>query len=167
MSTTALIRAATLALLLAGTAAWQPGRAAAADRPMVPPPPLPANAEPLALESGVQFVQLGTGKSVVIDLPRDVKDVLVSNPEIANAVVRSARRAYLIGGKVGQTNIFFFDETGAQLAAFDIAVTRDLNGLRATFKRLFPQADITVDGIGPDSVVLAGTPGGERRRARR
>ncbi|MDQ2954101.1 MAG: pilus assembly protein N-terminal domain-containing protein, partial [Pseudomonadota bacterium] len=50
-----------------------------------------------------RFVPLGVGKSVVIDLPRDIKDVLVADPKIANAVVRSARRAYIIGVAVGQT----------------------------------------------------------------
>ena len=56
-----------------------------------------------------RFLALGIGKSVVIDLPRDIKDVLVADPKIANAVVRSAQRAYIIGAAVGQTNIVFFD----------------------------------------------------------
>ena len=50
-----------------------------------------------ASDAGSRFVPLGIGKSVVIDLPRDVKDVLVADPKIANAVIRSARRAYIIG----------------------------------------------------------------------
>ena len=58
-------------------------------------------------DSNSRFVQLGIGKSVVIDLPRDIKDVLVAEPKFANAVVRSTRRAYLIGVAVGQTNIYF------------------------------------------------------------
>ena len=45
----------------------------------------------------VRFLALGIGKSVIIDLPREVKDVLVADPKIANAVVRSAQRAYIIG----------------------------------------------------------------------
>ena len=56
-----------------------------------------------------RFLALGIGKSVVIDLPRDVKDVLVADPKIANAVIRSPQRAYLIGETVGQTNVVFFD----------------------------------------------------------
>ncbi|MFX6357480.1 pilus assembly protein N-terminal domain-containing protein, partial [Acinetobacter baumannii] len=44
-----------------------------------------------------RFLPLGIGKSVVIDLPRDIKDVRVADPKIANAVVRSAQRAYIIG----------------------------------------------------------------------
>ena len=48
-----------------------------------------------------RFLPLGVGKSVVIDLPREVKDVLVGDPKIANAVIRSAQRAYIIGAAVG------------------------------------------------------------------
>jgi len=108
-----------------------------------------------ASEAGSRFVPLGIGKSVVIDLPRDIKDVLVADPKIANAVVRSSRRVYLIGSAVGQTNIFFFDADGHQIAGFDIAVTRDLNGIRAALKQLFPNADMRIEGVG-DGVVLAG-----------
>jgi pilus assembly protein CpaC len=118
-----------------------------------------ANAVPaqiVASEAGSSFVPLGVGKSVVIDLPGDVKDVLVADPKIANAVVRSARRAYLIGVAIGQTSVFFFDAQGRQLAGLDIAVTRDLNGVRAALRQMFPDADLRIEGVG-DGVVLSGT----------
>jgi pilus assembly protein CpaC len=105
------------------------------------------NARPLAL---------GIGKSIVIDLPRDIKDVLVADPKIANAVVRSAQRAYIIGAAVGQTNIVFFDSAGQQIVAYDIAVTRDLNGIRAALKQAMPNADIRIEGLG-DGVMLSGS----------
>jgi len=101
-------------------------------------------------------LSLGIGKSIVIDLPRDIKDVLVADPKIANAVVRSSQRAYIIGAAVGQTNIVFFDSAGQQIAAYDIAVKRDLNGIRAALKQTLPNADIQIDGLG-DSVILSGT----------
>lgn len=118
---------------------------------------LRANA-PMSAENqmNARFLALGIGKSVVIDLPRDVKDVLVADPKIANAVVRSAQRAYIIGATVGQTNIVFFDSTGQQIAAYDIAVTRDLNGVRAALKQTLPAADIRVEGIG-DGIMLSGS----------
>jgi pilus assembly protein CpaC len=113
---------------------------------------------PLAVDSqmNARSLSLGIGKSVVIDLPRDIKDVLVADPKIANAVIRSAQRAYIIGAAVGQTNIVFFDSAGQQIAAYDIAVKRDLNGVRAALKLTLPHSDIQVDGIG-DGVVLTGT----------
>jgi pilus assembly protein CpaC len=103
-----------------------------------------------------RFLPLGIGKSAVIDLPRDIKDVLVADPKIANAVVRSAQRAYIIGATVGQTNIVFFDSAGQQIAAYDIAVTRDLNGVRAALKQTMPNADIRIEGVG-DGVMLSGS----------
>jgi pilus assembly protein CpaC len=71
-------------------------------------------------------------------------------------VIRSARRAYLIGVMVGQTSVFFFDADGRQLAGFDIAVTRDLNGVRAALRQMFPDADLRIEGVG-DGVVLSGS----------
>ena len=119
-------------------------------------PMVAAAAAPGGGQMNARFLPLGIGKSVVIDLPRDIKDVLVADPKIANAVVRSAQRAYIIGAAVGQTNIIFFDATGQQIAAYDIAVTRDLNGVRAALKQTFPQSDIRIEGVG-DGVMLSGS----------
>jgi pilus assembly protein CpaC len=107
-------------------------------------------------QMNARFLALGIGKSVVIDLPRDIKDVLVADPKIATAVVRSAQRAYIIGAAVGQTNIVFFDSAGQQIAAYDIAVKRDLNGVRAALRQLLPNADIQIEGLG-DGVMLSGS----------
>src|SRR5947208_11345869 len=96
----------------------------------------------------MRFLSLGIGKSVVVDLPREIKDVLVGDPKIANAVVRSSQRAYIIGGAVGQTNIFFFDANGQQIAAYDIAVKRDLNGVRAALQQSLPGTDVSIEGVG-------------------
>ena len=117
-----------------------------------------AAAAPVAADGqmNARFLSLGIGKSIVIDLPRDIKDVLVADPKIANAVVRSAQRAYIIGAAVGQTNIVFFDSAGQQIAAYDIAVKRDLNGVRAALKQTLPNSDIQIEGVG-DGVVLTGT----------
>jgi pilus assembly protein CpaC len=115
-------------------------------------------AVPVAIDGqlNARFLSLGIGKSVVIDLPRDIKDVLVADPKIANAVIRSAQRAYIIGAAVGQTNIVFFDSAGQQIAAYDIAVKRDLNGVRAALKQTLPHAEIQIDGVG-DGVILTGS----------
>jgi pilus assembly protein CpaC len=107
-------------------------------------------------QAKMRFLALGIGKSVVIDLPHEVKDVLVADPKIANAVIRSAHRAYIIGAAVGQTNVVFFDSEGQQIAAYDIAVKRDLNGVRAALKQTLPDAAIQIDGVG-DGVMLTGS----------
>ncbi len=107
-----------------------------------------------SIAAKTRSVSLGVGKSVVVDLPREAKDVLVADPKIANAVVRSAQRAYIIGAAVGQTNVVFFDADGNQVASYDIAIKRDLNGMRAALKQMLP--GVQIEGVG-DSVVLTGT----------
>jgi pilus assembly protein CpaC len=137
------------AAMLAIAAAGLPAAAASIEPPV-------SHVRTAAADATSRFVALGIGKSLVVDLPADIKDVLVSNPQIANAVVRSARRAYLIGVTIGQTNIYFFDADGRQIAGFDIAVKRDLNGLRDALKQLLPDEDVKIEGVN-DGVMLSGS----------
>src|SRR6187551_4012949 len=150
MATKTLTHAASLGALIAFMALTPILPAPAADGPHK------AAVKVAASEGTSRSIPLGIGKSVAIDLPSDIKDVLVADPKIANAVVRSSRRVYMIGVAVGQTNIFFFDAAGKQIAGFDIAVTRDLNGVRAALKRTLPDANIQIEGVG-DGVMLTGT----------
>src|SRR6202142_4542520 len=135
MAMTISIRVAALTALVIGTGLAPSAPLSAADRPT---PVI----QVAASEATSRFIALGIGKSVAIDLPADIKDVLVADPKIANAVVRSSRRVYMIGVTIGQTNSFFFDANGKQIAGFDLAVTRDLNGVRAALQQAMPDADI-------------------------
>ncbi|WP_197514287.1 pilus assembly protein N-terminal domain-containing protein, partial [Methylobacterium platani] len=64
-------------------------------------------------------IDLTMGRSLVIDLPRDAKEVFVANPKVANAVVRSTRKVFVIGIENGATSIFVMDGEGRQIAALD------------------------------------------------
>jgi len=103
-----------------------------------------------------QRVKLGLNKSVVIDLPSDAYDILVANPTVADAVTRTARRIYLFGKAVGETNIFVFGPNGEQIVSLDLAVERDVAGLEDYIKRFIPSADVKVELLN-DNVVLTGT----------
>jgi pilus assembly protein CpaC len=105
--------------------------------------------------SGAQRLDLSIGKSLIVDLPRDAKEVFVANPRVANAVVRSARKLFIIGVADGATSIFAMDGDGQQIAALDIAVGRDLNVLRQTLRTALPRAEIEVRPAG-DSILLIG-----------
>ncbi|MCB1490839.1 MAG: type II and III secretion system protein family protein [Rhodobiaceae bacterium] len=103
-----------------------------------------------------QQVKLGLSKSLIVELPRAASDVLVSDPETADAVVRSSRRAYVIGKKVGQTNIFFFDANGQQILSLEVQVERDIGVLERTIGSLIPGSSIRAEPIN-DNVILSGT----------
>jgi pilus assembly protein CpaC len=100
-------------------------------------------------------LSLGINKSMVIELPADVRDVLVSNPAVADAVVRTARRVFVIGVAAGDTNIFLFDGADRQIAVLNITVQRDITGIQATLADLMPGADIAVEPVN-DGVILRG-----------
>ena len=73
-------------------------------------------------DSTSRFVALVLNKSIALDLPRDVSDLLVANPKIANAVLRSKRRAFIIGVGLGQTNVYFYDAKGQQIDGLNVNV---------------------------------------------
>ncbi|RUM99327.1 type II and III secretion system protein family protein [Pseudaminobacter arsenicus] len=103
-----------------------------------------------------QRIKLGLNKSIVIDLPADAYDILVANPAVADAVTRTARRIYLFGKAVGETNIFVFGPNGEQIVSLELAVERDVAGLEDYIKRFIPNSDVKVELIN-DNVVLTGT----------
>ncbi|MBX8799835.1 type II and III secretion system protein family protein [Ochrobactrum sp. MR28] len=103
-----------------------------------------------------QPVNLGLGKSVVIDLPQDAYDILVANPATADAVTRTARRIYLFGKAVGQTNIIIFGKDGEQIASLDLKIERDVSSLATSLRKYIPGSDIKIELIN-DNIVLTGT----------
>ena len=103
-----------------------------------------------------RLVRIGLNKSIVIKLPGEARDVLVGNPDIVDAVVRTRNTAYLFARALGQTNIFFFDKNGQQILSLDLEVAQDTIALQKLIQRTIPGSRIKVDTIG-DNVVLSGT----------
>ena len=93
---------------------------------------------------------------MIVDLPDDAHDILVSDPKIADAVIRTSRRIYLFGKTVGQTNIFVFDANNQKMVNIDIEVERDVEGLEAKLRRFIPESNIKVEIIS-DNIVLSGS----------
>ncbi len=105
---------------------------------------------------GPRAVELGIGKSYVVDLPANAAEVLVADPKIANAVVRSARKAYVIGVALGDTDIIFFDDAGRQIESLAVSVGRDMSSIRNNIRASMPDAVVDASAIG-DSVMLTGS----------
>ncbi|QYA13338.1 type II and III secretion system protein family protein [Rhizobium sp. AB2/73] len=100
-------------------------------------------------------LKLGLNKALVVDLPADAHDILVSDPKMADAVTRTSRRIYLFGKTVGQTNIFIFGADGKEIVSLDLQIERDIAGLQDNIKRFIPDSDINVEIIS-DNIVLTG-----------
>ncbi|MBO0904310.1 type II and III secretion system protein family protein [Jiella sonneratiae] len=103
-----------------------------------------------------QIVKLGLNKSKVIVLSADAHDILVANPAVADAVTRDARRIYIFGKQIGQTNVVVFDAAGRQIAAIDLEIERDITGLEASIRKYVPDSNVSVEMLN-DNVVLTGS----------
>jgi pilus assembly protein CpaC len=101
-------------------------------------------------------VNLGSGKTLVVELPTDARDVIVGNPKNADIVMRTPRRAFVVAGEPGETNAFFLDAQGRQILNLELKISRDGDALAEVISRLAPQAKVKVETVGKN-VYLYGT----------
>jgi len=87
------------------------------------PCPAPPDKNVVSNDSTSRFVALVINKTIVLDLPTATSDILIGNPKIANAVLRSKRRVYVVGLAAGQTNIFFYNAKGQQIDGLNVNVS--------------------------------------------
>lgn len=110
-------------------------------------------------------VELGINKSLIVDLPTNVGEVIVSQPQVAAAVMRSRDRAIIQGVGAGDTNIFFLDASGRTVAVLDIEVFQPRSevgsSLEASLARIIPGSRIKVESVTlggqTNRIVLSGT----------
>ena len=118
-------------------------------------------AHPVNIDMGGESVVskslvLPLNKAAIVELPHAAADVLVSQPSVVDAVVRSPRRVYLLGMTVGQTNAFFFDAQGRQILNLEIRVERDVDALAELIRRTMPDSRVEVEAVN-SNILLRGT----------
>jgi pilus assembly protein CpaC len=121
--------------------------------------PAPAGAAEPAVQTfatmGSRTIKLQVSKSMIVDFPADIRDILVADPKVADAVVRTSRRLYLLGNKFGTTTITVFGANGAPLGDLQIVIQPDAPTLEALLKKIMPQSRITVETAN-DTIILRG-----------
>ena len=100
----------------------------------------------LALTLPAAAQALPRGESAVIELPVDARDVLVSNPSVADAVLQSPRRIVLMGLAPGVTDALFFDAAGRQILTLNVRVGAPTSALQEAIARIAPGASVTAAG---------------------
>ncbi len=111
-------------------------------------------------------VSIGAGKTIVVDLPKDVSEVVVGDPKIADAVVRTPRKIYVMAATAGQTTIIGFDGAGRQVVNLEVSVGRDVGELVPLLKAALPKSNISAQTVN-ETIILTGEVGsaGEAKRA--
>ena len=109
-----------------------------------------------APDQTAKHLQLGVGRSVIVDLPEEAGEIYVGDPKIANAIVRSARRVYVSGVANGQTSIFALAKDGRKIETIQVSVGRDVGELSSLLNAAIPGNEIHVRTVG-DKIILTGT----------
>ena len=99
---------------------------------------------------------LHIGKARSIELPREARDMLVSDPKIVDITLRTARQPVLYGMRIGQANILFFDEKNKQIRSLEVRVEFDVSVLNRIIEEQYPDARVRAESV-LGQVVLDGS----------
>lgn len=99
--------------------------------------------EGAASQAGVVHVS----KTALLKLPAPAREVVVADPGIASASLRTNQQILLYGLKIGQTNLFVFDENGAQILNLELRVEADLRTLESSLRSNFPGANLRLESL--------------------
>lgn len=102
-----------------------------------------------------RMINLPRGTSFAVDLPADARDVIVSNPQVAEAMLHSPRRITVIGLAPGETDAVFLDASGRTILAVRVRVDAGTSALQDTLSRILPGSDIRAEAVN-DSIILTG-----------
>lgn len=120
--------------------------------------PLPAQAQTRAAVSAggeARLINLPRGSSFAVDLPADARDVIVSNPAVAEAMLHSPRRITIIGLAPGETDAIFLDASGRTILALRVRVDAGVSALQDTLSRVMPDSNVRAEAVN-DSIILTG-----------
>ena len=109
-----------------------------------------------AADPSAQRLQLGVGQSVIFDLPEEAGEIYVGDPNVANAIVRSAKRVYISGVANGQTSIFALARDGRKIAAIQVSVGRAVTELLNLLNTAIPGNEIRVRTV-ENTIIVTGS----------
>ncbi|WP_242912936.1 type II and III secretion system protein family protein [Brevundimonas pishanensis] len=101
-------------------------------------------------------INLPKGSSFAVDLPADVRDIVVTNPAVANAMLHTQRRITLVGLAPGETDAVFVGSNGRVILTLKVRVDAGVNALQDALTRTFPGSDLRVEAVN-ENFVLSGT----------
>jgi pilus assembly protein CpaC len=104
----------------------------------------------------VEHLTLGRHKAAIIQLDTDARDVLVSDPKVLDAVIKTPRRIFLLGTETGQASAYFFDASGRQILTLDVRVERDVAELARVIHETMPDSNVKITALN-DDIVLTGS----------
>lgn len=102
-----------------------------------------------------QTITVPHHKSIQINLAGKAKKVSLGDPEVLDIVMLKSNELFLIGKKLGSTNLMAWDSQGRLIESVNIQVTHDLNSLKSKLFEFLPNEPIEVHSA-QNRLVLSG-----------
>ncbi|MGC9462331.1 type II and III secretion system protein family protein [Vibrio genomosp. F10] len=102
-----------------------------------------------------KIVKVPHHKSTYVNLSAKAKRVSLGDPEVLDIVMLKSDELFLIGKKLGSTNLMAWDSRGRLIESIDIEVTHDLNSLKSKLYEFLPDEDIKVHSA-QNRLILSG-----------
>ena len=96
-----------------------------------------------ALQTG-KTVTVPHHKSTHVVLSGKAAKVSLGDPEVLDIVILKSNELFLIGKKLGATNLMAWDSRGQLIESINIEVTHDLNSLKSKLYEFLPDETIEV-----------------------
>ena len=90
-------------------------------------------------------VVMGRSDTIRVDMP--FTEIVVGDPETADVNALTNKTLYVLGRKLGTTNVTLFDENKKLIAVIDVEVTQNLDGMRQALHESLPNAAIKVRSL--------------------
>ncbi|EOU3284629.1 type II and III secretion system protein family protein [Vibrio harveyi] len=113
---------------------------------------LSVNAAPA--QSG-KVVSVAHHQSTQLIISGKAKKVTLGDPEVLDIIVLRSNELFLVGKKLGTTNVSVWDSRGRLIEQFNVEVTHDLNTLKSKLYQFLPDESIEVHSA-QEKVVLRG-----------
>lgn len=107
-----------------------------------------------ATQSG-KVVTVPHHKSTHVSLAGKAKRVSLGDPDVLDIVMLKSDEVFLIGKKLGSTNLMAWDSRGRLIESINIEVTHDLNSLKAKLYEFLPDEEIEVHSA-QNRLILSG-----------
>jgi pilus assembly protein CpaC len=101
----------------------------------------------ISTDDRVARLKVVMGRSETFRFTVPFGEIVVGDPETADVNALSDRTLYVLGRKLGSTNVTLFDDKKDLLAVIDVEVTHDLTGLSSTLKQAIPGARLKVRSV--------------------
>ncbi len=106
-----------------------------------------------------QEVSVTAGKSTVIELPGNYADLMIADQKVADVLPLGPHSIYVVGHALGATSLMVYGPGKHLIAAFDVGVVADADGLKKRLSEVLPAEKSVAVRTANQSIVLSGVVG--------